>query len=147
METTTKRRMDRRAWKAIGAGGLVLGVGVTATLAAWTDTAAVESGSFTTGTLDLTVGETTAGQLDGPGGSWTHSALTLSDMAPGESVARLLTVGNDGSIPLTFTGTVATSTAALSGTNGLEVTVVQRATGVANSGSAASADRAGTCTG
>jgi hypothetical protein len=69
-------------------------------------------------------------------------------MAPGESVARLLTVGNGGSAQLSYNGTVVSSNNDLYnvGTPGLQLTVVEGAA-VGNSGSQASSNRAGICTG
>ncbi|WP_376707694.1 SipW-dependent-type signal peptide-containing protein [Nocardioides alcanivorans] len=63
------------------------------TLAAWTDSATVTSGSFATGTLDLRVGEASADQLGGQGGSWQHASLTLSDLAPGRASPRCSRLG------------------------------------------------------
>ena len=143
---STRQRRNGRA-RALLSLGMLIGIAQVGTLAAWTDAATVDTGSFTTGNLDVMVGEDSAGQLGGQGGSWEHPTLSLSGMAPGESVARLLTVGNGGSIPLSLTGTVATSNGALSGDDGLQVTVVQGATGVSNTGSIADNNRTGSCTG
>ena len=126
--------------------GMLLGIAQVGTMAAWTDSATVRSGSFETGTLDLKVGEKTAGELGGQGGSWQHTSLGLSDMAPGESVAQMLTVGNGGSIPLSYNGSVKAGQA-LAGPNGLLVSVIQNATGATNTGTQAGGNRQGSCTG
>lgn len=125
---------------------MLLGIAQVGTMAAWTDSATVETGSFETGTLDLTIGENAADQLAGQGGTWQHAGLSLSGMAPGESVARMLTVGNGGSIALDYNAAFAAGQA-LAGPDGILVTVVQDATGVTNSGTQSAGDRQGTCTG
>lgn len=130
--------------RAVLSLGLLLGVTQVGTLASWTDSATVTGGGFTSGTLDLRVGENAANQLAGPGGSWQHATLKLDAMAPGESVARALTVGNGGSVKLTYNATVTTSNNDL--LNALQLTVVDGAS-VANTGSAATNNRVGTCTG
>ena len=144
---THRRRRSGRV-RALLSLGLLLGVTQVGTLASWTDSATVQGGGFSSGTLDLTVGESTANQLSGSGGSWTHTNLALTAMAPGESVARSLTVGNGGSVGLTYNATVVTSNDDLfnATTPGLQLTVVEGAT-VGNSGSQSTNDRTGTCTG
>jgi len=95
METKTTRRMDRRVWKAIGAGGLVLGVGFTATLAAWTDTEWVFGGNGAggpgVGTSSFEVQQSTEAPFTdfvdaetNPGGELVFSAGAL-DLTPGDS--------------------------------------------------------------
>jgi len=125
---------------------MLLGIAQVGTLAAWNDDATVQSATFTTGTLDLQVGENSADQLAGQGGTWNHSSLALTDLTPGESVARMLTVGNGGSMPLDHTGSVSTSNGNLSGAGGLELTVTAGATAT-NTGTHEGNDRVGTCTG
>lgn len=63
------------------------------TLAYWNDVEAVRGGTITAGSLDLTV--------DGVQGPYTWSALTMEQMAPGESLAADLTIRNAGSTPFT----------------------------------------------
>lgn len=144
--STRPRRPSGRI-RALLSLGMLVGIAQVGTLAAWTDSATVESGSFATGTLDLRVGDEAADQLGGQGGTWQHSALALNDLAPGESVAARITVGNGGSIPLAYTAAVSSVDEALSGPNGLKVTVVEGATGVTNTGSHGANDRFGTCEG
>lgn len=143
---THRRRRSGRV-RALLSLGLLLGITQVGTLASWTDSATAQGGNFSSGTLDLTVGESSADQLSGPGGSWTHTNLALTAMAPGESVARSLTVGNGGSVLLTYNATVVTSNNDLfnATTPGLQLTVVEGAT-VGNTGTQASNNRIGTCT-
>ncbi len=140
---THRRRRSGRI-RALLSLGLLLGISQVGTLASWTDSATVQGGNLSSGTLDLTVGESSAIQLSGQGGTWTHTNLALAAMAPGESVARDLTVGNGGSVALTYNGTVVTSNNDLQ--NGLQLTVVEGAT-VGNTGTQAANNRAGSCTG
>jgi predicted ribosomally synthesized peptide with SipW-like signal peptide len=142
----THRRRRSGRLRAVLSLGLLLGVSQVGTLASWTDSATVSGGGFSSGTLDLKVGETSADQLGGPGGSWAHTTLTLAAMAPGESVARSLTIGNGGSVALTYNATVVSSNNALfnASTPGLQLTVVEGAT-AGNTGVQASNNRVGTC--
>jgi predicted ribosomally synthesized peptide with SipW-like signal peptide len=147
MRPTHRRRRSGRV-RAVLSLGLLLGLTQVGTLASWTDSATVQGGGFSSGTLDLKVGESAADQLTGQGGSWTHTNLTLAAMAPGESVAKALTVGNGGSVALTYNATVVTTNNDLfnATTPGLQVTVVEGAT-VGNTGTQAANSRTGTCTG
>ncbi|SDS29087.1 SipW-dependent-type signal peptide-containing protein [Microlunatus soli] len=146
MSSAQPRRRSSGKVRALLSLGMLLGITQVGTLAAWSDSATVSAGSFETGTLDLTVGEKSADQLAGQGGSWQHADLSLSDMAPGESVARMLTVGNGGSIALSYNGTVRTGQS-LAGADGLVVSVVEDATAATNTGTQAAANRQGSCTG
>lgn len=143
---TGRRRLSGRV-RAVLSLGMLLGIAQVGTLASWSDTATVQTGTFGTGTLDMRVGEVAADQLSGQGGTWTHSGLTLTTMAPGESVAQLLTVGNTANTNFTYNGTVATTNGTLSGANGLQLTIVKDATDVTNSGAHANNDRVGGCVG
>ena len=114
----------------------VVGVGSLGTYAFWTDEATLASGTITSGTLNL--------RVDGNEGnptpySWT--ALSLTDMAPGESVAAQLSVQNTGTTPFTFTATGA-FTAGIQPY--FQLRVVRGGT-AGNSGSAY--PRTGSCTG
>lgn len=120
---------------------LASGMSVKGTFAFWTDSATVRTGSFTAGTLDITV----KGELAGPannGGS-TTADLTLTNMVPGESVATSFPLKNNGSIPLTYTLT-GTGSGGLAVQNGLQYSVVFGATET-NSGAISTGDRAGRC--
>jgi predicted ribosomally synthesized peptide with SipW-like signal peptide len=82
------------------ATGMLLGLNVPGTLAYWTDSATVAGGTFSSGTLDMT--------LDGNQGNpeaWTNSVMTLGDMVPGESFAASFPVRNDGTVAFTYTAT------------------------------------------
>ncbi len=138
-----RRRRSGRI-RALLSVGLLFGITQVGTLASWTDSATVQGGNISSGTLDLTVGESSANQLSGPGGTWTYSTLTLAAMAPGESTAWPLTVGNGGSVALTYNATVVTSNNDLQ--NGLQLTVAEGAT-VGNTGTQAANNRVGSCTG
>ncbi len=138
-----RRRHSGRV-RAVLSLGLLLGITQVGTLASWTDSATVAGGDIASGTLDLTVGESSANQLSGPGGTWTHTTLALAAMAPGESLARALSVGNGGSVALAYNAAVVTSNNDL--LNGLQLTVVEGAT-VGNTGTQAANNRSGTCTG
>lgn len=90
------KKQNRRKILALLAGGLVLGVGVAATLAAWNDSE-FATGTFTAGTFNLqgsTAGDVNASYSDhnvDTGGTAATLAFTLpagivSNMAPGDSV-------------------------------------------------------------
>lgn len=142
--------------------GVVVCLGTTGTWASWSDTGTVTGATIKSGTLDLTAGATTATSGDNlvgtgtAGGTdtasnWDYSALTVSDLAPGESISKLVVVKNSGTAPFTFNGTVTTTTNDLvvsaTPTQGLQVVVVDGATAVTSTGSAANGDRVGGCTG
>ena len=83
----------------VGALGLTGGLG---TRAYWNDSTAVSGTTLTSGSLDVRVG----GQ-----DSYTWSALSMTNLAPGESTADSLTISNAGTTPFTvsITSTVASS--------------------------------------
>jgi alternate signal-mediated exported protein len=84
-------------------GAAVIGLGGQGTYAYWTDMDGVSGGSFSSGTLDLTV--------DGAQGnpsSYVKTDLALASMVPGESVAATLALANVGSVDFTWTATVTT---------------------------------------
>lgn len=131
---------------------LATGMSVKGTFAFWTDAATVNAGSFTSGTLDITVNGQLAGQSNN-GGTTTVAALNLANMAPGESMAASFPVANNGTIPLLYTLT-GTGSGTLAVTNGLQYSVTfgaSNTTGGAafadNTGNAAAGTRAGTCGG
>lgn len=81
----------------VGAWGLVGGLG---TQAYWNDQATVTGATVTSGSLTMTVnGEDTD--------TYTWDALGISQLAPGESRAAILTIGNTGTTPfrISTTGT------------------------------------------
>lgn len=101
---TPKVRRSRsgraRALLSLGAVAILAsGFSIKGTFAFWTDSATVQTGSFQSGNLDITLN----GGLVGQGGSTTLTALALTNMAPGEAVAANVTLANAGSIGLTYT--------------------------------------------
>lgn len=74
--------------------GCLVGVSGVGTLAFWTDTATVPTGSFASGTLDV--------RVNGADGV-TLGDLSMEAMVPGESVAATLTVTSaSGTLPLDY---------------------------------------------
>lgn len=82
-----------RKWRALLAGGVVLGLGATMTLAAWTDDVWVNS-TFSSGKFNVQAAVDGAGTVwaehsASPGGALTFTALspvTAALMTPGDSV-------------------------------------------------------------
>lgn len=129
--------------------GIVFAPAGVGTMAYWTDQATIESGTFTSGSLDLTVGATVAdsGELPGTGGTYEYSQLTIGNLVPGESIARPFVVRNSGTVPFTYNAGISTENNNLVASgSGLRVHVFTGGT-PANSGSEASGDRTGTCPG
>lgn len=81
-----------RAALALGA---VVSIAATGSLAAWTDTVTVNGTTLTAGRIDLRVNNQDA--ITG------YSGLNISNMVPGNSVAAVVTVSNNGTVPLTYT--------------------------------------------
>jgi hypothetical protein len=97
-------------------GGLVI-VGVLGSLVGlgglslFTDSAANDSNTFTTGSVDISTSPASA-------------FLTMSDMVPGDSVTAQLTVSNDGSLELRYAMTTdATNTDSLDLRDSLTLTI------------------------
>jgi predicted ribosomally synthesized peptide with SipW-like signal peptide len=126
--------------RAVLSLGIVAGLGAVGTLAYWTDDATITSASFSSGTLDVTLNDELAGVANN-GGTTSDTGFALSDMIPGESMARTVKVGNAGSIGLTYTAKAFNAGGLASG---LRWTVVAGST-AANSGSPAAGDRTGSC--
>lgn len=84
------------------AAGTVLGLGTVGTLAAWTDTSRVTTGTFSVGRLDLKLGTTSANTVDSEPSTFT-STFTMTGMRPGDSATANLVVRNAGSLPLRYT--------------------------------------------
>jgi predicted ribosomally synthesized peptide with SipW-like signal peptide len=119
---------------------------VRGTFAAWTDNATMNTGSFTSGTLDITLN----GNLVGPGtannpGTWTHTSFTLANVAPGESVAVSFPVRNNGTLGLKYTVT-GTGTGGLAVVGGMQF-ATYFGVSAANSGTEAAGNRTGSCGG
>lgn len=129
--------------------GVVAVLGATGTVAYWTDTGTITSGTVATGTLDLTAGPSTGSEgLGGTGpNNYAHTALALSNMAPGESLAKNLVLRNSGSAALKFNLRIRTTSNDLSGTNGLQVQVYDGATAGTVTGSVAEGNRNQPCNG
>lgn len=83
--------------------GLVAGLGGQGTLAFWTDSDTVRSGTFTTGTLDLTVDAHTGTT------TYTKTELAGARLVPGESIAAVVEVGNGGDAPFTWSASAVAS--------------------------------------
>ena len=96
-----RRRDPDGRLRAVLALGLVLAVGVTGTGAYWSDQAQLTSGSFSTGRLDLKVGNP-AVDADPPAFTTDFS---LSTMAPGSQKEAVLQVSNAETLPFTYTVT------------------------------------------
>lgn len=89
----------------------------------------------------------TAGRLDIVADPWQPSALELSGMIPGESVARTVRVSNAGSVNLRYT-TVVSRTGTLGPHLEIAAITYAAAAGAAsNTGTLAAGNRAGACTG
>jgi alternate signal-mediated exported protein len=99
-----KRDVGGRVIAVLGlVGAAVIGLGGQGTYAYWTDMDGVSGGSFSSGTLDLTVDG-----VQGNPASYVKTNLALGSMVPGESVAATLALANPGSVDFTWTATVAT---------------------------------------
>lgn len=117
--------------------GLVLGLGVSGTLAYWTDDVQVSGATFTAGTLDINV--------NGGDPYTAATELSMAAMVPGSSSAQVLTVNNVGNVraKYTITGGLSGANAAdysAAGGNGLLLTI---RSGGSTSGTGSTA----TCTG
>lgn len=141
MHDRARLRLTWTQVRALLSVGVLLGIGAVGTLGAFTASASVSPGSFTTGTLDVRLAAATNNV--GQGGTWSDASLALSAMAPGESVAGSFPVRNDGSVPFTYT---AAATASGSLAPALRFTTYVGGTAT-NTGTAAAGNRAGTCTG
>jgi predicted ribosomally synthesized peptide with SipW-like signal peptide len=138
----TKLRTPRHTWPrtlrsarvraALGLG-VVATVGVTGTFAYWTDNATVSGTTFSTGSIDL--------KVNGVDNVTGYTSLTLANMVPGNSVAGVLTIRNNGTAPLKYT---ALTTATTPDTKNLRGALVVRVTDGAVTGTAPAATCGGT---
>jgi predicted ribosomally synthesized peptide with SipW-like signal peptide len=97
--------------------GVVLAVGSTGTFAYWTDDVTVSGTTFTAGTLDL--------QVNNLNTVTAYTALNLTTMVPGNSMAGTLVIKNNGNVPLKYTAAAAannTDTKNLAGSLAARVT-------------------------
>lgn len=113
---TDAGRRGRRRWfgrgrtRALLSLGVLACLGVTATSAYWTDTATLDAGTVSSGTMDLQLQlprSTSVWEYVGPGGTLTDTTLAISNLTPGESQAFNLAARNVGNPPLGYTATVA----------------------------------------
>lgn len=137
------RRTPRTAgggWTRLRAGlGLLavavpFGLGIQDTFAFWTDSAVINGGTFSSGTLDL--------KVDGAD-SYATTTLGMTGMAPGATSAEILVMSNGGTVPLKYTlagGLSGTNAADFSTSATLSLTIT---TGATRSGTG----NAATCTG
>ncbi len=141
------RGLASRKVRAVLCLGIFAAPAAVGTMAYWTDEAIIESGEFTAGTLDLTVGDTVANSefLQGQGGTFEYSELTIADLLPGESIARSFVVRNFGTTGFTFNGSVYTSNNNLVAPgSGMRVAIYAGGTPT-DTGTAAAGNRTGTC--
>lgn len=107
MSTQPTRRQPRpvdrallwRRGRAVASLGLVVGLGAVGTLAYWSDSVEVAGGTFTAGTLDLTVDG-----IDGEPGESTAftTKFAAPNMKPGDSRAADLQIANRGTIDFEY---------------------------------------------
>ncbi len=81
--------------------GLVAVLGTTGTFAFWTDDVVISGTTFTAGTIDL--------QVNGANAITGYTTLNLATMVPGNTVAGVLTIRNNGTASLKYTA-VSTAT-------------------------------------
>ena len=126
------RLRSARVRAALGLG-VVVALGTTGTFAFWTDTVTVSGTTFTSGTLDLQVDNANAVAN-------ATGTLSMTNMSPGATSAQVLTVKNNGNIPLKWTLagqlTGGADDAAFSSASALSLTIRTGAT-VSGSGSSA----------
>ena len=141
------RALTSRRVRAVLCLGIFAAPAAVGTMAYWTADAIITTGSFSAGTLDLTVGPTLEDsiRLPGTGGSTAYSALNIEDMLPGESFARPFVVRNNGTTGFTYNGSVSTVDDLLVAPNsGLRVGIYL---GGSPTNTAGTTNRVGTCTG
>lgn len=142
-----RRALASRKVRALLCLGIFAVPAATGTMAYWTDEATIKSGTLKAGTLDLTVGATVAdsNNLQGTGGQYDYSTLTISNLVPGESIARPFVVRNFGTTALTFNGFIYTTNNDLvSVAGGLRVAIYAGGTPT-DTGTEAAGNRSGTC--
>jgi hypothetical protein len=111
---------------AIVFGALAGFAGVGSAL--FTDSAAVDANSFTTGTIDISTNPTTA-------------VVTFSNMAPGDDVTAPIVIANDGSLELRYAVTSAATDADLKGLmSQLDFTIKSDVSACTNAGFGADGD-------
>lgn len=138
-----KRRRTGRVWdlvRGVLALGILVGLAPTGTLASFKASTVLNPAGFVTGGLDLRLRD--ASTTVGPGGSFAHADLAPTGLLPGESLAVLVPVRNDGTTPFTW---VANATA----TGGLasDLKFSTYVGGTATNATSALDVRTGSCTG
>jgi len=100
MRQNLKRKHLRRPLLLLLALGLTAGLVGTISTALFTDTAQIQNGSFTTGTLDIDLTDDNETDAD----NLTSTQLTLSGMAPGDQVQPTvgITAKNNGTLALRY---------------------------------------------
>ncbi len=87
-------RANSRTLRLLLSLGVILGVGSTATAATWIDPVAVSGTTIGTANVDL--------QVQGLNTVTNYSGLTMTNLAAGLSTAGVLTVRNNGNVPLRY---------------------------------------------
>lgn len=99
-------RGKRSIFLSLAVIGLVAAMITAATGAVFTDTASSTENKFNTGTLDIKLTDDNEGPLDD-----VTASIGFSNMAPGDSVVKPLTVNNPGSLGLRYALTSASTDA------------------------------------
>ncbi|OYD66706.1 SipW-dependent-type signal peptide-containing protein [Rhodococcus sp. OK302] len=89
--------------RAIMSVGMVLGLGAVGTLATWTDGVTATSGAFTTASVAMKLNGHPTVSTDTS--DYAFTALTTSNILPGNSVSQVLTVQNAGDVAFKYTMT------------------------------------------
>lgn len=128
--------------------GLPVARGLDGTLATFTDTPTLTSGTSSAGTADITLNGQLSGSA-GSGGTTTFTALQVTPssvgLAPGESIAAAFPVADNGSLQIAYT--VAATAAGTLGPAMLYSVYVGSTAAASNTGTQAAATRSGSCTG
>ncbi|MET0930696.1 MAG: SipW-dependent-type signal peptide-containing protein [Aeromicrobium sp.] len=144
-QETLKRRVPLRALLSLG---IVLGLGATGTLAYFTDEATMTTGAFTSGKLDLTLDQAGAGSTTiGQGGTFVKTALGITAMIPGESVAADVSVKNNAGVAFTYKASAKLDAGSTFPTSSPKLTFAVYPGTASNTGTQGAGNRAGACTG
>lgn len=125
--------LDSRATRALLSLGMVVSLGVTGTYAYWTDTATVTGTTISAGTIDLDV--------NNQDNVNNFTTMNINTMVPGDTVAGVLTVNNNGTAALRYHVNASPSNA---DNKGLGTALVVKVTG---DGATTGSGRAVTCAG
>ena len=119
--------------------GVVLALGSTGTFAAWTDSASLSGTSFTSGTLDVKLANSTLSYGD----SAASTTLSLTNMIPGATSAEVISLKNNNNVPFKWSltgGLNGNDATTFAGVNAISLTIRDNGT---KSGTGATS----TCTG